>query len=544
MTLGSLPAVDLDSEGGRSFFQERLAFLGRFGFLCSSGFYLLSVLLPLEFLPGWSFETQLAFLATQAVMAVTWVLCGSVRLPTVALHTVDALAVTLTCLVWALPPLYADPSRGLDFLVLLGATDFLLLRAVFVPSAPLHTLALGLLSQAPAMAVAHVVYGSLPAIWVTVFCLGAVAVATLTSQVIYGLRQEVRRARLLGRHLGQYTLEECLGEGGMGVVYRASHAMLRRPTAVKLLHPAKAGEGSLRRFEREVQLTASLSHPNTVAVFDYGRTPDGILYYAMEYLEGFNLEVLVREDGPQLPGRVVHVLRQICGSLSEAHGIGLIHRDVKPANIILCERGAIPDVAKVVDFGLVKDLERGDGPSRIDIIAGTPLYLAPEAITSGVVDARSDLYALGAVGYFLLTGQTVFAGRNVVEVCSHHLHTAPQPPSERVGRRLPEPLERQILRCLEKAPEARPRSARELAAALAGCPGVDEWSEEDAALWWRRHGARLRRVERGEAAAERLPSSTLTADLSDRVPWRGGGSAPRPDPGRRGLESEHLPGAR
>jgi serine/threonine-protein kinase len=331
----------------------------------------------------------------------------------------------------------------------------------------------------------------------------------LTSRVIYGLREEVREAR----RLGQYTLEEKLGEGGMGTVYRARHAMLRRPTAVKLLPPEKAGQAALERFEREVQLTARLSHPNTVAVFDYGRTPDGVFYYAMEFLDGTNLEELVRGDGAQPPGRVVHVLRQVASALVEAHGIGLVHRDVKPENIILCERGGVADVAKVVDFGLVKDLERtGASVSRADVVQGTPLYLSPEAITApDRVDARGDLYALGAVGYYLLTGHHVFSGATLVEVCSHHLHTAPVPPGERLGRPVPAALERLLLSCLEKDPARRPASALALRDELAGLPGVDSWSEEEARTWWERWRARPAR------ARERGGGRTLEVALDGRT---------------------------
>src|SRR5262249_50379022 len=198
----------------------------------------------------------------------------------------------------------------------------------------------------------------------------------LSSHHIYGLQKQVDRVQ----RLGQYTLEAKIGEGGMGAVYRARHAMLRRPTAIKLLPPDKAGSAALERFEREVQLTARLSHPNTVAVFDYGRTPDGVCYYAMESLDGADLHKIVRADGPQPPARVVHVLRQVASALAEAHGIGLIHRDVKPENIILCERGGLPDVAKVVDFGLVRDLDQASPLSRADMGQGTPLYPPPAAI--------------------------------------------------------------------------------------------------------------------------------------------------------------------
>jgi serine/threonine-protein kinase len=277
----------------------------------------------------------------------------------------------------------------------------------------------------------------------------------------------------------------------MGAVYRARHALLRRPTAIKLLPPEKAGQAALERFEREVQLTARLSHPNTVAVFDYGRTPDGVFYYAMEYLDGINLAALVRDDGPQPPARVVHVLRQVASALAEAHGIGLIHRDVKPENIILCERGGIPDVAKVVDFGLVRDLERTSDASRTGVVTGTPLYLAPEAIKApDRVDGRADLYALGAVGYFMLTGTHVFTGATLVEVCSHHLHTAPVAPSERLGRPLPADVEALVLACLEKDPSRRPASALGLRDRLGELAGTHPRSEAAARAWWDGFGAR------------------------------------------------------
>jgi len=339
----------------------------------------------------------------------------------------------------------------------------------------------------------------------------------VASSVIYGLRQEVREAQ----RLGQYTLREKLGAGGMGVVYKASHAMLRRPTAIKLLPPDKAGETSIARFEREVQLTAGLTHPNTVAIYDYGRTPDGIFYYAMEYLDGLDLAVLVGADGPQPAARVQHILLQVVGALGEAHGVGLIHRDIKPANIILCQRGGIADVAKVVDFGLVKELEGGPGVglTNIDSIAGTPLYLSPEAITSPQeVDARADVYALGAVGYFLLTGTPVFEGRTPVEVCSHHLshhlHTPPEPLSKRLGQPVPADLEGLVLDCLAKDPTRRPQTARGLGERLQSCKGLGRWDEEASAAWWVERGRAILRSRAGTPVDESAP--TLSVDLRRR----------------------------
>jgi eukaryotic-like serine/threonine-protein kinase len=305
--------------------------------------------------------------------------------------------------------------------------------------------------------------------------------------------------------------------------------MLRRPTAVKLLAPGPAGPERLERFEREVQMTSRLTHPNTVAIFDYGRTPDGVFYYAMEYLEGLNLEDLTRHDGPQPAGRVVHVLRQVAGSLAEAHEVGLIHRDIKPANVILVpQRGGAPDVAKVVDFGLVKDLDQGTDLSRDDQIAGTPLYLAPEAITApGRVGARSDLYSLGCVGYYLLTGRPVFEGRNMVEVCGHHLHTRPTPPAERLGQPVPRGLSVLLLSCLEKDPAQRPSFAGAFLAALDAITEVPSWTAGEARDWWSERGAQAVARVRAEAKGARAPlrrppdSALDTMSFVRRAgPWR------------------------
>lgn len=343
------------------------------------------------------------------------------------------------------------------------------------------------------------------AMWGAAFVL----IATVSQRVIYGLRTRVREAR----QLGQYTLEEMLGEGGMGQVFRARHAMLRRPTAVKLLPPEKVTARQVARFEREVQLTAQLTHPNTISIFDYGRTPDGVFYYAMEYLDGVNLEALVKEYGPLPPERVIHVLRQACGALAEAHDVGLIHRDVKPANIFLTARGGEHDVVKVLDFGLVKDLHGNDGASIADgdVLTGTPLYMAPEAIKSrDGVDERTDIYALGAVGYYLLTGEPVFGGATVVEVCAAHLHEAPVPPHQRVPGGVPRDLESVILDCLAKDPEARPHDARILRDRLDACEAAGGWDLEQAERWW---SGRTRAPRAGVASGPR----TIDVDVGSRM---------------------------
>jgi serine/threonine-protein kinase len=499
---GGTTALDLDTESGRAFLQERVAFWNKVNFLISGCFFLAGAVMTVGFIKvaadaGLNRFPAFLHFATLLVSLGAWQLCRRrPGLTTGALHAIDTLALALPVLGFSLqtfliPPVWAGEVA--DALVLIF-TSMATSRAILVPSSSAHTVRVTTLAALPVIGAILTLPdapGLMPTmagaakIWSLLWVACAAVIATLASYVIYGLREEIRQAR----RLGQYTLQEKLGEGGMGAVYRASHAMLRRPTAIKLLPPDKAGEVALGRFEREVQLTASLSHPNTISVFDYGRTPDGIFYYVMEYLDGTNLDELVRVDGPQPPARVAHILRQVASALVEAHGVGLIHRDIKPENVILCERGGIPDVAKVLDFGLVKDLERGTEArlTQANVVQGTPLYLSPEAINApDAVGARSDLYSLGAVGYYLLTGTHVFAGQTLVEVCSHHLHTAPDRPSERLEAPIPVHLEQLILTCLEKDAERRPASATALRDALQDLEGMDAWDDDVAREWWDR----------------------------------------------------------
>jgi serine/threonine-protein kinase len=304
------------------------------------------------------------------------------------------------------------------------------------------------------------------------FCLDvgvASAVAVFGAHRLEALRQAASAAR----RLGPYRLKDRLGAGGMGEVYLAEHGLLRRPCALKLIRPERAGDlASLRRFEREVQAMATLSHPNTVEIFDYGHADDGTFYYVMEYLPGLTLEQLVARDGPLSPARAVHMLRQVCGSLAEAHTLGLVHRDVKPSNIITCRRGGRDDVAKLLDFGLATGQSLGAGSTKLTqegMQPGTPAYMSPEqAAGRPEVDARSDLYSLGAVAYFLLTGQPPFVRPSMVETLAAHLGVAPVPPRAlRPG--LAAELEAVVLRCLEKEPARRFADAEALERALARC---------------------------------------------------------------------------
>jgi serine/threonine protein kinase len=318
--------------------------------------------------------------------------------------------------------------------------------------------------------------------------LGLSAVGIMLCMVVVARQQRrAEKAEKAIRQLGQYTLEEKIGSGGMGAVYRARHAFLRRPTAVKLLSVEKVTEDLLARFEREVQLTSRLNHPNTIAVYDYGRTPEGVFYYAMEYLDGLNLEDLVKQLGPLPDGRVVGILQQVCGSLAEAHGIGMVHRDVKPANIFLTSRAGIPDFVKVLDFGLVKVAAAEDEAklTQANVTLGTPYYMSPEAVDRpDTVTALSDVYAIGAVGYYLLTGGPVFTGKTVMEVCMKHVRATPEPPSKRAGGPISPGVEALILRCLAKDPAARPPGARDLAEQFARCEPAQPWTRAEAEAWW------------------------------------------------------------
>ncbi len=333
---------------------------------------------------------------------------------------------------------------------------------------------------------------------------GLFALLALSAAAIFGFtlllsraRREAQKAVINAQQVGQYKLEQKLGSGGMGVVYKGQHAMLRRPTAIKMLDVDKVNEGVLERFEREVQITSQLNNPHTVAIYDYGRTPEGVFYYAMEYLDGIDLQVLVDRYGPQPVPRVIHILLQVCSSLYEAHSLGLVHRDIKPANIMLNRRGGEPDVVKVLDFGLVKSIDdrRKASLTHDSALTGTPLYMSPEAIEfPNSVDARSDIYALGAVGYFLLTGLPVFEAGSVVELCQMHLDKSPAPPSQHVETKIPQELENALLACLEKSRAKRPQTARDLAALISRCAEANAWSIEDSDAWWGRH-------ERGVSAA-------------------------------------------
>jgi tRNA A-37 threonylcarbamoyl transferase component Bud32 len=318
------------------------------------------------------------------------------------------------------------------------------------------------------------------------------------------------RAELRAERFGQYELEQKLGEGGMGVVYLARHALLRRKAAIKLLRPDRVSEDAFRRFESEAQLTSTLSHPNTVDVYDFGRSASGEFYYVMEYLEGLDLQRLVVHFGPLPEARVVHFLRQLCDSLSEAHELGMVHRDIKPANLFACTRGGIADTLKVLDFGIAQ-IGRADADA-----IGTAAYMAPELFESpDSVSARSDLYAVGVVAQFLLTGLTPFAGDSTQQIAQAQLTRTPEPIVLPDGAQLDPALGAAIRACLARNPDSRPASARSLHKLLGASPLCGRWTGADADAWWAAHHGALSTFSGGTPLSSR--QSLILQASSQRI---------------------------
>ena len=324
-----------------------------------------------------------------------------------------------------------------------------------------------------------------------------VLMAYVGSRVLFALGNEVRKAR----ELGSYQLLERLGQGGMGEVWRASHRLLARPAAIKLIRPPSAqsviGSEAASRFEREAQAIASLRSPHTVDLFDFGIADDRTFYYVMELLEGFDAERLVKEFGPMPVARVMHVIRQVCHSLSEAESVSLVHRDIKPANIVLCRYGEEYDFVKLLDFGIVKSIndagaggeaQTSSGFTSEHVVRGTPAFIAPEQALGGrPVDHRADIYGIGGVMYWLLTGQLVFTGDTPMQLLVQHAQATPEPPSTRTEVPIPKELDTIVLACLAKDPADRPQTARELARRLSAVPVKQEWTPELARAWWEAH---------------------------------------------------------
>ena len=464
-----------------------------------------------------------------------WLICRRGALGVRTIMTVETVGILATAGLYIGMGSHIPAEAGADTITAFVLSFILFARAVYVPSTATHTIVLGVAMGVPLVIAMYFHYlhadmvldweklgwdappasnevvaavsASITTMWWTL----VVGLAALATRVIHGLRKEVRDIR----SLGQYTLERKLGEGGMGVVFQATHGMLKRPTAIKLLRQERVSLDAQARFRREVQLTAKLTHPHTVRIHDYGKTPDGVFYYAMELLEGATVREIVEAVGPQPPARVVHVLREAALALNEAHSIGLIHRDIKPSNIMLAEQGGELDVTKVLDFGLVKSTG-AEATDRTDanVVMGTPHYLSPEAIQApGKVSPKSDLYSLGAVGYYLLAGRHVFDGETIMDVCLHHIQSPPPPLSEARGEPVPAELEAVVMACLAKDPEDRPASGRALAGALEEVP-VPRWTLWEAEAWWQRYGDQINAGRRDESVG--ADENTVAVDLTGR----------------------------
>lgn len=356
---------------------------------------------------------------------------------------------------------------------------------VAASTAPLSVWLLGAITDTPFDASAY--------LRVSVVPVASAGLAVLGSFIVHGFQRKVTEAR----ELGAYRLGDMIGRGGMGEVWRAEHALLARPAAIKLI---RSGDGAvselaLKRFEREARVTASLRSPHTIALYDFGVARDGAVYYVMELLRGRDMHALVRRHGPLPPARVVHLLRQMCHSLHEAHEAGLVHRDIKPANAFVCVHGQDHDFVKVLDFGLVKPRETEDEPrpdlrlTQQQVVTGTPGFIAPEALGDEKLDGRADLYALGCVAYWLLTGREVFEHATLMAMLMAHAQQQPRPPSETVSG-IPPELEAVVMRLLAKEPGGRPQSAQALAVELKALHLAERWVPAKREAWWAQRPAR------------------------------------------------------
>jgi eukaryotic-like serine/threonine-protein kinase len=505
-----LIGAGFDTWGGASLVQARLSMLGKTVFLLAFGFFAVinGFLIAgggLQFLPALATQTNLMHFLAASVMAVLWIVSSIRQWPLHVLGLLDAGSLWLAGV--GLAAMAAQPKEMELMNGLFALAVTMMARAVLIPSTAKRTFCLSWIAATPLLVVSAVFHppspmpGFSPAflqalVSLKAFLWSAIAVAlsTVTSRTIYGLRQQVKAAS----EIGQYTLEEKIGSGGMGEVWRARHRMLIRPAAVKLVSSQALGSSTardpelrLRRFEREARATAGLKSPHTVQLYDFGVTDDGTLYYVMELLDGMDLDTLVTRFGPVPSERAIHFLVQICSSLADAHENGLVHRDIKPANVVVSRIGAAWDFVKVLDFGLVK---LGGGPenaqklhlSADNDVSGTPGFIAPEVVLGTHADHRVDLYALGCVGYWLITGQLVFEGPGAIKVMSDHIHTAPVPPSSRSKVPIVPDLEALILECLEKDPEKRPPTAQALQARLQAIALDTPWTRERAERWWSR----------------------------------------------------------
>jgi len=502
----ALLAGGFETSGGSPFVRARLALLGKTVFLLAFGFLavmnaLLLVGGGVAVLPSLVTQTSVMHLLSASVMGALWALARARPWSLRTLGLFDGGSLLLAGIGLALMAAQPDAMQLMNGLFALAVT--MMARAVLIPSTATRTFWLSGLASAPLLLVSVVFHQpaaplllkALTSISALLWMIIAVTLSTVTSRTIYGLRQQVKEAS----EIGQYILEEKIGSGGMGEVWRARHRMLIRPAAVKLVSSRELGSSAghdpelrLRRFEREARATAGLTSPHTVQLYDFGVTDDGTLYYVMELLAGMDLDTLVERFGPVPAERAIHLLLQVCASLDDAHANGLVHRDIKPANIVVSSAGAGWDFVKVLDFGLVKLGGGRQSPDSLllsadDHLSGTPGFIAPEVVLGVETDHRVDIYALGCVAYWLVTGKLVFEGPGAIKVMSDHVHTLPPPPRSRSGARIPPELEALILECLEKDPGKRPESARALQGRLQALHVEEPWTRERAEHWWRLH---------------------------------------------------------
>ena len=453
-----------------------------------------------------------------AASAVMWMGCRWGNRSNAAVHAIELIGLTATCTCYTVMAAGIPQAFRPEMTILLAFGVFLMAHAVHVPSSWRWTALLGtalavplfigtwmiltpmdpriVAASASAAGSVQTTAGSIIGIGlasVITWWIVIVSTASVASAVIYGLRAEVREAL----QLGQYTLEKKIGDGGMGSVYLARHAMLRRQAAIKLINPERTADGSQRtraiqRFEREADVTANLQSPHTIQLYDFGVSAEGAFYYVMELLTGINLETAIEKYGPMPPERVVFLIRQVCESLEEAHAAGLVHRDIKPANIFMCCLGIRCDFVKVLDFGLValrRQPEKKDQKLTAEGFAGgTPAYMAPEMVEGAdKVDARADIYAMGCVAYWLLTAHPPFDRETPLATILAHVNDPPIPPSAATEIEIPDMLETVVLDCLKKNPADRPASAAELSRRLKESVPYKVWDQKRAGHWWDTH---------------------------------------------------------
>jgi eukaryotic-like serine/threonine-protein kinase len=510
------PESGLDTSNGLEFVQQRIGLFAKIIALISLAFLIVGAVAglavqltdPVQTAASNRVRPFIAHVAGLVLLTTVWQLCRWKRFPLITLERLDAASLIGASTAWAFfiePPL-VESIHG----AVVSVAMTVLARSIMVPSKAGRTLRLTTLAVLPVTALVWLSVGAfraagpatpgasavrMTAVLQTLLVIAVIWMATITSRTLYDLRRSVREAN----ELGQYALEEKLGAGGMGEVWRGRHRLLVRSAAVKLIRPEFLASAHadpelvLRRFEREALATAALRSPHTVQLYDFGEAEDGTLFYVMELLVGIDLESLVSRFGPIPAERAVHILKQVCHSLDEAHQNGLTHRDIKPANIFVSGTGTELDFAKVLDFGLVqlRAVQTGHGGTLTTeaTVACTPGYAAPEiARGEASYDHRVDIYAVGCVAYWLVTGQRVFEANTLMQVLFDHASTPPPRPHTRTELTIPPDLEQVIMDCLEKDPSRRPAGANVVAERLSTCRVPEPWTRERAERWWQTHG--------------------------------------------------------